>query len=66
MNIYHLKILNGADTFYVDVHASLLSWSEAGLYEFTLISPDNVPQKIAYYPVNNTIIQSIEYDVKHN
>jgi hypothetical protein len=63
MNIYHLKVLNGAETFYVDVHADLLSWSEAGLYEFTTYSPDtNKSQKIAYYPVQNTIIQSIEYD----
>jgi hypothetical protein len=47
----------------VDVHADLLSWSEAGLYEFTTYSHDtNKSQKIAYYPVQNTIIQSIEYD----
>jgi hypothetical protein len=66
MNTYHLRILDGVSTkgFLVKIEAETLSWSEAGLYQFSITKngdPTGEISKVAYYPVSRTIIEKVEH-----
>ena len=64
MNIYYLRIITGVSTLMdVEVRATNIAWSESGLYEFWSINEDGKRQAVAYYPVDRTIIESIDYNV---
>jgi hypothetical protein len=63
MNCYHIEIIHsrGSTTYLEDrkVIAKSLSYSEAGCYTF--YNEEGKPT--AYYPIINTIITSIEYNI---
>ena len=63
MNIYHLQILNGDNTYEIDVRANMVGWSDAGLYEFVQ-NESGTRVVVAYYPVSKTVIHKIDYNVK--
>ena len=48
----------------ISILANGHSYSEAGCYYFYLLDEENRRQDIAYYPIERTVIESIEYDVK--
>ena len=65
MNKYHTKILvsglEGTTTKKV-IEANGMAWSDAGLYEFWKFNTKGEREPSAYYPVNRTIIEKIEYN----
>ena len=64
MNRYHLKIVSIASLILETVvEADLVGWSEAGLYEFVKTN-NGKREVIAYYPVDKTIIEKIEYNIQ--
>lgn len=65
MNIYYLRVLGSNIIFETEVKADDLSWSEAGMYVFTKLNEHSIPEKIAFYPVDRTVIESVEYNVEH-
>jgi hypothetical protein len=67
MNTYHLRILDGVNTkgFTTKIEAESLSWSDAGLYQFSITKngdPNGEISKVAYYPVSKTIIEKVEHN----
>ena len=62
MNTYHLKVIIGNNIQQQSINADIVGWSDAGLYEFVSLS-SGARRVVAYYPVNSTIIETIEYDV---
>ena len=65
MNIYYLRIITGTSTLLdAEVKANAIAWSESGLYEFWTTDENGKRKAVAYYPVDRTIIESIEYGVE--
>jgi len=65
MNIYYLRLITGASNMIdSEVKAKGVAWSESGLYEFWTINENDQRVGVAYYPVDRTIIESIEYGVE--
>lgn len=63
MNIYYLRVLGSGIIFETEVKADDVSWSEAGMYVFSRINENSIPERIAFYPVERTVIESIDYNV---
>lgn len=67
MNIYYLRIITGVSTMLdVEVRANGLAWSDSGLYEFWAFNESGNKIGVAYYPIDTTIIESIEYNIDEN
>lgn len=66
MNRYHILIITGAPFYQMRVEANGISWSDSGLYEFWKMDENGRRIAIAYYPVNKTIIESIDYNIGKN
>lgn len=67
MKRYKLKVLTGVGMYglyEISILANGHSYSEAGCYYFYLLDEENRRQDIAYYPIERTVIESIEYDAK--
>ena len=64
MNQYNLKVLTGNGTYDVSILAHGFSYSEAGCYSFYERDSESRKTEVAYYPIQKTIIESIDYDVK--
>lgn len=65
MNIYYLRLITGTSTLLdAEVKAKGVAWSESGLYEFWTIDDDGKRIGVAYYPVDRTVIESIDYGVE--
>jgi hypothetical protein len=64
MNTYHILVIAGTSYMNRKVEANGVGWSDAGLYEFWIMNADGTRYNVAYYPVNKTIIESIEYNIK--
>jgi hypothetical protein len=63
MNRYNILIITGAPYTKHTVEATNIAWSESGLYEFWKFNDDGKKEAVAYYPVDRTIIESIEYNI---
>ncbi len=48
----------------ISILANGHSYSEAGCYYFYTLDEDRRRTDLAYYPIEKTIIESIEYDAK--
>ena len=63
MKTYHLTILgyynNSDGTHQTSVTCDGMHYSQAGCYEFWIKRDDRL-QAVAYYPIRNTIITSVE------
>lgn len=66
MNRYNILIITGAPYTTHKVEAHGIGWSDAGLYEFWRMDENGRRYNVAYYPVNKTIIESIEYNIGKN
>lgn len=64
MNIYYLRVLGSSLIFETQVKAKGIAWSESGLYEFWTINENGLREGVAYYPVDRTVVESIEYGVE--
>ena len=64
MNIYYLRVLGSSLIFETQVKANGVAWSESGLYEFWTINENGQRVGVAYYPVDRTVIESIDYGVE--
>lgn len=64
MNRYHILIITGVQSYNSHkVEANGVAWSESGLYEFWRFDEDRKKVSVAYYPVDRTIIEYIEYGI---
>lgn len=63
MNIYYLRVLGSGVIFETEIKADKVSWSEAGMYVFSKLNKNSISEKIAFYPVDRTIIEGIDYNV---
>ena len=66
MNRYYIDVIGSSNQTKHIVEADALSWSESGLYEFSKvenISGQRKTIKVAYYPVNRSVIYKIETDI---
>ncbi len=64
MNQYNLKVLTENGTYDVSILAHGFSYSEAGCYYFYERDSESRKTEVAYYPIQKTIIESIDYDVE--
>jgi hypothetical protein len=67
MKRYKLKVLTGVGMYghyEISILANGHSYSEAGCYYFYTLDEDRRRTDLAYYPIEKTIIESIEYDAK--
>lgn len=63
MNRYHILVITGSPFYQMRVEAHGIGWSDAGLYEFWRMDENGRRYNVAYYPVNKTIIEHIEYGI---
>ena len=63
MNIYYLRVLGSSLIFETEVRAQGMTWSQSGLYEFWIADENHKRIGVAYYPIERTIIDSVDYDV---
>ena len=63
MNIYYLEIIGASKNAERKIEADDLSWSEAGLYVFTRLNENGLPERFGFYPVDRTIIKNVEYNI---
>jgi len=63
MNIYYLRVLGSSIIYETQVKAKGVAWSDSGLYEFWASDENDLRQAVAYYPIERTVIESIDYDV---
>jgi sugar lactone lactonase YvrE len=64
MNRYYIEVISSSQKVKRVVEANGMAWSESGLYEFWVM--DNTTGRriaVAYYPVNRTIVEQIEYNI---
>jgi hypothetical protein len=66
MNRYHIQVITGESYMNRKVEADGVSWSDAGLYEFWVKTEKGFNKGVAYYPVNRTIIENIEFNIEEN
>jgi hypothetical protein len=64
MNRYNLKVLTGNGTYDVSILAHGFIYAEAGCYYFYERDAENRKTEVAYYPIQKTIIESIDYDAE--
>lgn len=64
MNIYYLRVLGSSLIFETEVMAKGFSWSESGVYEFWTTDENNIKIGVAYYPIDRTVIESVDYNVE--
>ena len=67
MKRYKLKVLTGVGMYghyEISVLAHGFSYSEAGCYYFYELDSERRRTDVAYYPIQKTIIESIDYDVE--
>lgn len=64
MNNYYLRVIAGTSTIFdITVTANGFTWSESGVYEFWQVDENGKRFGVAYYPVDKTIIESIDYNL---
>ena len=64
MNRYHIEVINSSQKIKRGVEADGMAWSDAGLYEFWIYDDKtNSRVGVAYFPVNRTIVEKIEYNI---
>ena len=63
MNRYHILVITGSPFYQMRVEANGIAWSDSGLYEFWRRDENGKQYSVAYYPVNRTIIEHIEYGI---
>jgi len=63
MNRYHLEVITHNGIFPRVVEADHVDSNSDGFYRFTVQIENNKWQTVACYPIVNTIIEKIEYDI---
>jgi hypothetical protein len=63
MNRYHILVTAGTPYVNHKVEANGIGWSDSGLYEFWRVDENGRRYSVAFYPVNRTIIENIEYGI---
>ena len=65
MNNYYLRVIAGASTIIdVTVIADGVTYSDSGVYQFWQKDDNDRIFTVANYPIERTIIESIEYGVE--
>jgi hypothetical protein len=65
MNHYYLRVIAGSSTILdVTVIADGVTYSNTGAYVFWIFNENGGRIDVAYYPVEHTIIESIEYGME--
>jgi hypothetical protein len=64
MNRYHIELISSSQKIKRTVEADGMAWSDSGLYEFWIYDEEKGSRVgVAYYPVNRTIVENIEYNI---
>jgi len=67
MNRYLIEVINSTQRIKRTIDANGMAWSDSGLYEFWVMDEATGRKiAIAYYPVNRTIVENIEYNIDKN
>ena len=69
MNRYHIDVIGSSNKTKHIIEADVISWSDAGLYEFSIVNTNDSQtktQRVAYFPVGRSVIHKIEYNIEYN